>query len=82
MRLPAGADVVIMGDFNADLGLLGGPMSLSSPNEQGKILNKYLMRWKFVSTHLHLCSLPTYTYESEAHASLSTIVYHCAHLTC
>ena len=48
-------------------------MSLSSPNEQGKILNKYLMRWKFVSTHLHLCSLPTYTYESEAHASLSTI---------
>ena len=49
-------------------------MSLSSPNEQRKILNKYLMRWKFVSTHLHLCSsLPTYTYESEAHASLSTI---------
>ena len=74
MLLPAGADVVIMGDFNADLGLLGGPMTHSPPNEQGKILNKYLTRWKFISTHLHLCSsLPIYTYESEAHDSLSTI---------
>ena len=49
-------------------------MSHSPPNEQGKILNKYLSRWKFISTHLHLCSsLPIYTYESEAHDSLSTI---------
>ena len=74
MLLPAGADIVIMGDFNADLGYLGGPMSDCFPNEQGKILNKYLSCRKFVCTHLHLCySHPIYTFESEAHDSMSTI---------
>ena len=59
--LPLGADVIIMGDFNADLGHLGGPSSCTSLNEQGKILHQYLSRWNFVSAHLHLQSSLSYT---------------------
>ena len=51
MLLPEGADVVIMGDFNADLGHLGGPMSHSPPNEQGKILSNYLINPLEVCIH-------------------------------
>ena len=67
-------DVFILGDMNADLGLTGGPMASTHINEQGKILQKYLQRWNFLSAHLHLSPTPaTSTYESEAHGSISTI---------
>ena len=61
-----------MGDFNADLGLLGGPKACTEVNEQGKIFHRYLRN--FVSTHLRLqTSSLSYTYESEAHSTQSTI---------
>ena len=67
--LPPSADIIIMGDFNADLGAHGGPKSTTPANEQGKILHHYLVRRNFVSTHLHLCELTsTHTHESEAHS--------------
>ncbi len=60
---------LFMGDFNADI---GSPMS--PPNEQGKILIRYLDRWSYVSTHLFLHSDgPIFTYESDAHHSTSVI---------
>ena len=74
--LPPGCKVIVMGDFNADLGALGGPMSCSTTNEQGSIFFSYLNAWDFISSHLHLShSRFTHTYESEAHSSFSTIDY-------
>ena len=52
--LPPAANVIVMGDFNADIGAAGGPKASTSANEQGKQLRKYLNRWNFVSSHLHL----------------------------
>lgn len=67
-------DIVVLGDFNADLGLHGGPMATTSSNEQGRILHRYLHDWNFLSVHLHLNqSHDSATYESEAHGSRSTI---------
>ena len=74
LLLPPDADIIIMGDFNADMGHLGGPYSCTSPNEQGKIFHKYLTRWDFISIHLQFhSSLSTHIYESEAHSSYSTL---------
>ena len=74
LLLPPGADIIVMGDFNADLGHLGGPMSCTQLNEQGKILHRYLTKWSFVSTHLHLQpNVSLYTYGSDAHSTQSTI---------
>ena len=74
MLLPSGAEVVIMGDFNADLGHLGGPRSCTQINEQGKILYRYISKWNFISTHLHLqTTASSITYESDAHSTLSTL---------
>ena len=36
--LSPGTDIIIMGDFNADLGLLGGPKASTEVNEQGRYL--------------------------------------------
>ena len=67
-------DVYILGDLNADLGTEGGPQACTPANEHGRILLRYLRRWKYLSYHLHLSpSQSTHTYESEAHESLSTI---------
>ena len=67
-------DIIILGDFNADLGPAGGPNCSTPSNEQGRILTHYLSRWNFLSTHLHLgSSVCSHTYESEAHGSFSTI---------
>ncbi len=57
-----------MGDFNADLG-----NSLHPPGEQGRILQKYLQRWSYVSTHVALSHGPLHNYESDAHHTYSTI---------
>jgi hypothetical protein len=65
--------LIFAGDCNADPGTVGGPFGLSS-NEQGVILGRYLIRWDYVSTHLHFRpSLSVHTYESEAHGSHSAI---------
>ena len=72
--LPPGAEVVVIGDFNADLGHLGGPRSCTQINEQGKILHCYISKWNFISTHLHLqTTASSFTYESDAHSTLSTL---------
>ena len=72
--LPTSADVIIMGDFNADLGPEGGPKCTTPENEQGKIFLQYLRSWNYISTHLYLSPMSaSFTYESEAHSSLSTI---------
>ena len=67
---------VILGDLNADPGQSGGPLATTPPNEQGKILLRYLTRWNFVSTHLNTPASvgnSSHTYASEAHHSSSTI---------
>ncbi len=72
-------NVLILGDFNADLGQYGGPLAYTTINERGRILLRYIKRWDFFSTHLSIPSgtatsqSPTYTYHSEAHNSVSTI---------
>ena len=72
--IPPGCKVIVLGDFNADLGALGGPMLCSTTNEQGSIFSSYVNAWDLVSSHLHLSPTnSTYTYESEAHFSFSTI---------
>ena len=54
---------------------LMGP-STTPPNEQARILLRYLARWKFVSAHLNAPSASvrnsSHTYTSEAHHSSST----------
>ena len=77
-RLAFDNDVVIMGDFNADPGSEGGPLSSTPTNEQGRILLRYLQRWNYLSVHLYdealgLSQSVTHTYCSEAHNTLSTI---------
>ena len=59
MLLPPGADIIIMGDFNTDVGHLGGPQSSTQLNEQGKILHRHFTRWEFASSHLYLLSTPS-----------------------
>ena len=63
--------LLFSGDFNADIGSPSSSTSL--PNEQGKVLLRYLNRWDYSSSHLSSPVSPTYTYESDAHNSLSTI---------
>ena len=46
-------DEIIMGDFNADPGSEGGPLSSTPMNEQGRILLCYLKRWNYLSVHLY-----------------------------
>ena len=74
LLFPPGAEIIITGDLNANLGLLGGPMACTHINEQGKILQRYLTKWNFISTHLHLQpTISSYTYESDAHSTQSTL---------
>ena len=56
--------ILFMGDFNADPGF-----NMDPPNEQGRILLRYLDRWSYVSVHLSLGHGSVHTYESEAHKS-------------
>ena len=57
-----------------DPGSAGGPRCTTDANEQGIILLRYLQRWNFISSHPFLCPLDSsYTYESEAHHSFSSI---------
>ena len=74
--LPSTSTVIILGDFNADPGIHGGPYSTTRLNEQGRILLHYMARWNLISTHLHTPNPNTsssHTFESEAHSTLSTI---------
>ena len=72
--LPTNSDIFIMGDFNADPGHLGGPLSSTRLNEQGRILHQFMSRWELASIHLHTSDSPmSHTYSSEAHSSLFTI---------
>ena len=74
MLLHPGAEIVIMGDLNTDLGHLGGPKSCTQMKEQESILHRYISRWNFASPLLHLQSVgPSYTYESEAHSTQPTL---------
>ena len=53
--------------------------SSSPPNEQGRILKRYLTRWSYLSAHLSVPSSgPLFTYENDAHGSTSII----DHLLC
>ena len=80
--LPSISNTVVLGDFNADPGCHGGPLSTTSVNQQGRILSQYLSLWNFVSAHLHKSNLSSsHTFESEAHNSLSTIDHIICHQT-
>ena len=73
--LPPLSDIIILGDFNADPGSQGGPLSTTRLNEQGRILVPFMVSWNLVSTHLHKSHLSSsHTFESEAHGTLS--IYH------
>lgn len=66
-------DVVILGDYNTDLGPFGGPLSTSTLNKQGRILFHHLNKWNYASIHPHTCSRPySHTYHSEVQDSYST----------
>ena len=66
--------MIVLGDLNADMGDCGGPLATSNPNEQGRILLRYLHKWNYVSVHLHTCTtFPTSTCTSEAHRTSGTI---------
>ena len=43
---------IICGDFNADLGSLGGPKSNTCPTREGKILFKFLKEYNRMATNL------------------------------
>ena len=47
-------DVYNLGEFNADLVTEGGPRACTPVNEQGRILLRYLSRWKYLLYNLHL----------------------------
>jgi hypothetical protein len=67
------ARIIFAGDLNADPGRVGGPFG-GAPNEQGIILGRYLVRWGYVSAHLHYQPVSSVcTYESEAHGTFSSI---------
>ncbi len=77
-----GAKVIILGGLNADPGF-PSPSVIGSPNEQGIILNKYLLKWEYASAFLYPRFRPSvsqqvFTYTSEAHGSTSCI----DHLLC
>ena len=73
-HLPPSDNLIIMGDFNADPGHLGGPLSTTSTNTQGRILLQFMDKFNLVSTHLHKSNLLlSHMYESDAHHSVSTI---------
>ena len=78
-RLAFDNGVVIMGDFNADTGSEGGPLSSTPTNEQGRILLRYLQRWNYLSVHLYneapgLSQSVTHTYCSEAHNTSAPLI--------
>lgn len=67
------SDVILLGDFNADLEC-GGPWASTPVNEQDWNLRQYLDVWDFIFYHPHLNgSIDNHTYESEAHGSISCI---------
>ena len=53
MLLPPGADIIVMGDFNANVGHLGGPRSCTQINEQGKILHTSLSGISYQLIYIH-----------------------------
>ena len=70
--------MLFLGDFNADPGFTSSSTALGNSNEQGIILNRYLVSWGYVSAFLHPRFIPPvstmiYTYSSEAHGSSSCI---------
>ena len=74
LLLPPSAYLIIMGDFNADSGHLGGPLATTSINSQGRILHQFMERFNITSSHLHKSNLLfSHTFESDAHSTVSTI---------
>ena len=72
--LPTNADIIVLGDFNADPGHDGGPLSTTKINSQGKILCHFMSKWNLLSLHLHISeSLLSHTFVSDTHSSVSTI---------
>ena len=67
LLLPLGADIIVMGDFNADLGHLGGPMSCMSTGK-----SFVYSSLNYGASHLQT-NFSSYTYESDAHSTQSTI---------
>ena len=67
--------ILFAGDFNANPGVLIDDLSYP-PNEQGIILNRYLEKWNYVSSHLQPSlnlSRQFLTHESESHSSFSIL---------
>ena len=55
--------MVIVGDFNAHLGSLGGVRGQGNPNQQGILLHQFLVRCKLYAVSLSALSEgPQYTY--------------------
>ena len=64
-QLEVGNINIICGDFNADLGSLGGPKSKAKPTKEGKILSAFLKEYNLLATNLSESSLgPINTFES------------------
>ena len=57
--------VVIMGDFNAHLGALGGERGVDDPNQQGLLLHQLLTRCNLYVVSLSLLATgPQYTFQN------------------
>ena len=62
--------IIVAGDFNAHLGLLGGPRGSGTPNQQGVHLKQLIDRHElFVASLKSDAAGPTYTYHSGSHAT-------------
>ena len=66
-RLAFDNDVIIMGDFNADLSSEGSPLSSTSMNVRGQMLLRFLQRWNYLSVHLY----------HKAPGLLQSVTHHC-----
>ena len=57
-KCPLFGGFTVLGDLNADIWPSGGPYCTSRANEQGWILQRYLLNWNQVSAHLNIPQSP------------------------
>ena len=57
--------VIVVGDFNAHLGTLGGHRGVGDPNQQGMLLQQLITRCNFYAVSLSSLAIgPQYTFQS------------------
>ena len=68
LALQSDGPIMVLGDFNAHLGCMGGPRGMGEANLQGKLLLDLMCRTNlFAASLCSISSGPSYTYFSGAH---------------